>query len=125
MSSKGLALITGATGYIGSATLAAFVNAGWQTRAIARSQEKADAWTKRNPGLKVEWAIAPDLSTKGAALHAMDGVTHVIHVAADLPGAMEKGVAGVEKTINAVIQMLEAAKATKSVKASRSVSSPR
>ena len=88
-----------------------------------RSQEKADAWLARNPKLSskngglVEFAVVEGGVHKAGALEeALKDVTVVAHVAADLPGAMAKGSAGVQRTIDGVLETLKSAKAASSVK---------
>ena len=89
MGDRGLVLVTGATGFVGSALVRAFLRAGYGVRALVRSSSP-----RRNlAGLDVEW-IEGDLCDPGAVARAVAGVSFVAHAAADYrlwtrdPGAM-------------------------------------
>jgi dihydroflavonol-4-reductase len=73
-----LALVTGATGFVGSAVVRALLEAGFGVRALVR-QSSARA---NLDGLGVEFAEG-DMRDKGAVRAAADGARYVFHVAAD------------------------------------------
>lgn len=83
-------LITGATGFIGSHILLAALASGHRVRYTARSEDKAKR-TSSNPavqalaGGRLSSVIIPDLSADGAFDDALQGITHVIHVASPVP----------------------------------------
>ena len=73
-----LVLVTGATGFVGSAVARAAVAAGMPVRVLARASSD-----RRNlAGLAVE-TVEGDLRDAEAVARAMTGVTDVFHVAAD------------------------------------------
>ncbi|KAK3935268.1 hypothetical protein QBC46DRAFT_397901 [Diplogelasinospora grovesii] len=90
VSSRDLVLITGATGHIGSCTLLRLLRAGYRVRAAVRSEAKRAAVLARpqiqalNPGPRLTFAIVPDITAPGAYDDAVEGVTHMIHVASPL-----------------------------------------
>ncbi|KAK1760370.1 hypothetical protein QBC47DRAFT_366963 [Echria macrotheca] len=88
--SRDLVLITGATGHVGSVTLVHLLEAGYHVRAAVRSHAKMEAVLARpaiqalNPGERLSFVIVPDITAPGAYDHAVDGVTHIIHIASPL-----------------------------------------
>lgn len=93
-----LVLITGGTGHVGFRTLVHALRAGLNVRVAVRSQAKADQLLRRLsskiPNLNVDngltFAIVPDITINGAYDDAMEGVTHVIHVASPLATGSHK-----------------------------------
>jgi dihydroflavonol-4-reductase len=78
MSDLGRVLVTGATGFVGSAIVRAFLGAGYPVRALVRA-----ASPRVNlAGLEVE-TIEGDICDANAIARAMAGVRHVAHAAAD------------------------------------------
>jgi dihydroflavonol-4-reductase len=72
------ALVTGATGFVGSAVARALVNAGWQVRVLVRSSSD-----RRNLGrLPVEIAVG-DLADGASLDRAIADCAALFHVAAD------------------------------------------
>jgi len=90
VSSKDLVLITGATGHIGSRTLLHVLRAGYRVRAAVRSEAKIAQVLARpdiqelNPGSRLTFTIVPDIAAPGAYDNAVEGVTHMIHIASPL-----------------------------------------
>lgn len=84
-----LVLLTGATGFIGFATLRATLTHGFKVRAAVRSKEKAER-VRSNPALKdvksdqLEFVIVPDFLVEGAFDEAVKGVKFIIHVASPM-----------------------------------------
>ena len=78
MSDLGRVLVTGATGFVGSAIVRAFLGAGYPVRALVRA-----ASPRVNlAGLEVE-TIEGDICDADTIARAMAGVRHVAHAAAD------------------------------------------
>jgi nucleoside-diphosphate-sugar epimerase len=90
VSSNTLVLITGASGHVGSSTLFHLLRSGYRVRAAVRSQSKAAAIMGRPRiaalagAADLSFVIVPDITLPGAYDHAMEGVTHVIHIASPL-----------------------------------------
>lgn len=90
VSPKDLVLITGATGHVGSWTLVQLLREGYRVRAAVRSHAKAAAVLARpqiqalNPGYRLSFIIVPDITVPGAYDNAVEGATHIIHIASPL-----------------------------------------
>lgn len=78
MAQRGRALITGASGFIGSAVVRAFLNSGFVVRAFVRPSSPRTNLL----GLPVEVAEG-DIMDRASIAVALDSVRYVIHVAAD------------------------------------------
>ncbi|TDL15605.1 NAD-P-binding protein [Rickenella mellea] len=80
--SKGLVVVTGATGFLGTEVAIAFVNGGYNVRGTARSQQKINDWESFNPKYKgkVQWFIA-DLTSPNSFDEAIKGVKYIAHTA--------------------------------------------
>ena len=87
MASAELVLITGATGFLGSAVLREALKAGYRVRAAVRSAAKAETVRLRSRASEDQLAfvIVPDFLAKGAFDEAVQGVDAVIHVASPTP----------------------------------------
>ena len=72
------ALVTGATGFVGSAVVRALVNAGWEVRALARSGSNRSNLN----GLPVEVSVG-DLTDRASLDRAIASCAALFHVAAD------------------------------------------
>ena len=71
-------LLTGATGFVGSAVARALLREGWQVRALVRQNSN-----RRNlQGLEIE-TVAGDLNDRSSLDHAVAGCEALFHVAAD------------------------------------------
>ncbi|KAF8211599.1 NAD-P-binding protein [Mycena galopus ATCC 62051] len=79
--SKGLVLISGATGFVGTEVACQFAQAGYSVRGAARSAGKISAWKKANPEYEetVQWVIVEDGTVPGSFVAAMKGVKYVVH----------------------------------------------
>jgi len=78
MSGQGCVLITGATGFVGSALVRAFLAAGYPVRALVRATSPLDNLA----GLAIECAEG-DLGEPTSLAQALAGVTYIVHAAAD------------------------------------------
>jgi dihydroflavonol-4-reductase len=78
MNSAGKVLITGATGFVGSAVLRTLLKAGFSVRALARPTSPR----RHLAGLDVEFCMG-DLRDGGSIRNAMNGVRYLFHVGAD------------------------------------------
>ncbi len=77
-SSNGLALVTGATGFVGSAVARSLLDAGFGVRALARSTSPR----QHLEGLDVGF-VAGDLNDPASLRRALEGCRYLFHVAAD------------------------------------------
>ncbi|KXH26415.1 NAD dependent epimerase/dehydratase [Colletotrichum salicis] len=84
-SRKGLALVTGANGFIGARTVEAYLLAGYSVRAAVRTQRSADDLTAALPSQassgQLSTAIVPDITVPGAFEEALKGVISIAHLA--------------------------------------------
>jgi len=118
--SRDLVLITGATGHVGSCTLIHLLESGYHVRAAVRSEAKIAQVLSRpevralNPGSRLTFTIVPDISAPGAYDHAVEGVTHIIHIASPLatgdsvPGHLHEDFF-IRPAVQGTINLLEAA----------------
>ncbi|KAF2142638.1 uncharacterized protein K452DRAFT_226617 [Aplosporella prunicola CBS 121167] len=89
--SKGTICITGATGYVGFATLLEALRNDYNCRIVVRSDSKATviktapAFLELNKSSACSFYTVPDLSAPGALDEAIKGVDYVIHMASPLP----------------------------------------
>merc|ERR1712093_613057 len=83
--SADLVLVSGTSGFLGTAVTLAYLEKGYRVRGTVRSQEKADKWAKKHEGKfdksKLEWAIVKDVAAPGAFDEAIKGVTILAHTA--------------------------------------------
>jgi nucleoside-diphosphate-sugar epimerase len=96
------ALVTGATGFVGSHLAERLVAAGWQVRALVRATSN----TAHLEALGVERAVG-DLEDSGALRAAVSGVDTVFHLAAVVAARTEAGyrranVAGTRGVVEAI-----------------------
>src|SRR6058998_1009429 len=78
MDNAGPVLVTGATGFVGSAIVRAFVAAGYPVRAFVRAASPRSNLA----GLDIE-SVDGDICDNDAVARAMAGVRYVAHAAAD------------------------------------------
>jgi len=78
-----VALVSGGTGFLGSAVVLAFVERGFYVHATARSQEKAQAWLDLHniAANRVKFFIVKDVAEENAFDEALQGVDTVAHTA--------------------------------------------
>ncbi|KAL8276665.1 hypothetical protein RQP46_010933 [Phenoliferia psychrophenolica] len=115
-----LVLITGANGFLGSATTLEFLKQGWRVRGTVRSRDKADAWEAKYPEHKknLEWVIVKDLADDGAFDEAIKGVDAVAHTASPFNFAFKDNVKDMLKpALKGTTSILKAAMEEPSVKA--------
>lgn len=82
-------LLTGGNGFVGSATLVALCEAGYNVHAVVRRQDAIDK-TSAVPAIKrfseqIQWSIIPDISKPDAFLEVVKGCHHIVHVASPIP----------------------------------------
>ena len=78
MNRSGLVLVTGATGFVGSAIVRAFLAEGFPVRALVRAESPRDNLA----GLPIE-SVEGDVCDADAVARAMAGVRYVAHAAGD------------------------------------------
>jgi dihydroflavonol-4-reductase len=78
MSESGRVLVTGATGFVGSALVRAFLGAGYPVRALLRATSPRD----NVAGLDIE-TVEGDLGDPASVARAVRGIRYVVHAAAD------------------------------------------
>ncbi|TKY89735.1 hypothetical protein EX895_001520 [Sporisorium graminicola] len=89
MSQQPRYLVTGANGYIASALVKRLVDDGAHVRATVRREAAGEALRDMlSPGAKgsLEIAIVGDITASGAFRDALQGATHVFHMASPIPG---------------------------------------
>ncbi|KAF7521459.1 hypothetical protein G7054_g12432 [Neopestalotiopsis clavispora] len=83
-SSRGIVLVTGASGFIGTNIVAEFLKAGYHVRGTVRSESSARTAREAHPEYDARYlsfSIVPDIVKKGAFDEAVKGVDGVIHSA--------------------------------------------
>ena len=105
-----LVAITGATGFAGSHTLRALVDAGHSVRALVRDPAKLDRIRALHALPEID-AVIGDMNDCDAIARLVDGVDSVIHAAATVafePGLIERmhddNVRGVETVVTAALE---------------------
>lgn len=93
---KELVLLTGGTGFLGSAILVELLKAGYRVRVAARSQAKIDKVLAAPsivaldpPATELTFVLVPDMTAPGAYDEAVKEVDFIIHTAAPLSGTKE------------------------------------
>jgi nucleoside-diphosphate-sugar epimerase len=124
---KPLVLITGATGHVGFRTLLHALHSGYSVRIAVRSEAKA-AFILARPQIQsilhradISFVIVPDITVPHAYDQAVQGVTHIIHIASPLatsdriPPAQHDEYF-IKPAVQGTVGMLEAAKGCASVR---------
>src|SRR5690348_8361456 len=83
MTEPGLALVTGATGYIGGLLVPALLERGWRVRVLSRSAERVHRLAR---GSEVE-VVEGDASSPDDVRRAMDGVDVAYFLLHSMDGA--------------------------------------
>ncbi|GAA6027173.1 hypothetical protein JCM8097_002454 [Rhodosporidiobolus ruineniae] len=112
-------LLTGISGFLGSATALEFLKNGWHVRGTVRSQDKADAWLEKYPqyASQLSFSLVPDLSAPNAFAEAIKGVSAVAHIASPFTFNFEDNVRDMlEPALKGTLSVLEAAAKEESVK---------
>lgn len=91
-----LVLLTGGTGFLGSAILVDLLKSGYRVRVAARSQAKIDKVRAAPsitaldpPATQLMFVIVPDMTVAGSYDKAVQGVDFIIHAAAPLAAGEE------------------------------------
>lgn len=85
-----LVLLTGATGFVGFATLRSALKQGYNIRAVVRSEQKVET-VRSNPTLKdvsedqLSFVVIPDLLADGAFDEVVKDVDYILHIASPIP----------------------------------------
>jgi nucleoside-diphosphate-sugar epimerase len=116
---KGLILITGASGFIGSHVLKVALKAGYNVRLSVRKQTQIEELKKLVPTYtsQMEFVVVPDVTAAGAFDGAMDGADYVFHLASPMPGKgtdFQKDY--VQPAVRGTESILKTANATPSIK---------
>lgn len=122
--SSDLVFMTGATGFVGHATLVAILEAGYSVRAAIRAGSRQDAVLAApsikalNPGSRLTFVVIPDFSVPGAYTEALKGATLIVHVASPTPANRSPDFqsAIVEPAVAGTVGILEAALKSPSVR---------
>jgi nucleoside-diphosphate-sugar epimerase len=85
--SKGLLLITGASGFIGSHVLDRAIKAGYDVRLTVRKETQIDELQQLFPThtSQMDFAVVPDITATDAFNRAMEGVNYIFHLASPMP----------------------------------------
>ncbi|KAH8652156.1 hypothetical protein BX600DRAFT_527334 [Xylariales sp. PMI_506] len=123
---KGTVLITGATGFLGSAVLIELLRSGYSAHIVVRSEQKAESLKSAPAMLAVgraeacKYFVVPDLTVAGCLDEAADGADRIFHLASPLPfGAMEPERfhdGFVVPAVNCTLSVLESARKVGTVK---------
>ncbi|KAH8681989.1 hypothetical protein BX600DRAFT_429887 [Xylariales sp. PMI_506] len=125
--SKGIVMITGATGYIGSAVLVGALKAGYKAHVVVRDASKIETVTSA-PAVQavlsepsnIKFFTVSDLSVPGSLDEATAGADYVIHVAAwlmhSVPSTVEEQAEALAQGDKVALEALESAKRAGTVK---------
>jgi nucleoside-diphosphate-sugar epimerase len=113
--SKGLIFITGATGFIGSATAVEALKAGYQLRICLRKPSEHLQSVLSEYNNQVEFVTVPDLTSETAFDDKLNGVDYVLHLASPLARGTNKE-AYFTPAVKATTLLLKAAAKVPSIK---------
>lgn len=85
-----LIFITGATGFIGSATALAALKAGYRLRVCVRKPSEKLQILLSEYSQQVEYVTVPDLTDEAGFHGKLNGVDYVLHLASPLPRGTDK-----------------------------------
>ena len=94
--SKGLVLVTGANGFVGTAVTRSFADAGYLVRGTIRSQGKVKDWEKWNPEYKDKVECDFDFSALPSQDFALTTLPGVIVEDITAPNAFAEAIKGVK-----------------------------
>ncbi len=102
-------LVTGATGFVGSHTTRALLDAGHRVRAFVRSPDKARRVLGERDGLEVAPGDVGDAASVREALRGCDGLVHcaalvAVGIAGDPEELIETNVSGVRNVVGAAVE---------------------
>ncbi|KAJ6614873.1 NAD-P-binding protein [Mycena sp. CBHHK59/15] len=80
---RGVVLVTGITGFVGTHTALTFFESGYAVKGTARTAAKAEEWIARFPQWKsqYQYVVVQDMSTPGAFDEAVKGCGIIAHTA--------------------------------------------
>ncbi|KAH8753268.1 NAD dependent epimerase/dehydratase family protein [Diaporthe sp. PMI_573] len=110
---KGLILVTGANGYIGSTMVKVCLEQGYAVRGMVRSASK-NQWMLSYFGPNLSLVEVPDLTANGAFGEAVKGVDGVVHIASKKELSQDSSL--IAEVVRSVTNLLEAAAKESSVK---------
>ncbi|EJT98088.1 NADP-binding protein [Dacryopinax primogenitus] len=119
MPTRPLVLVTGATGFIGTAIVLHLIAQGYRVLATTRSFTKVNSFLSRHPRLadSVAWTIIPDMTSPSAFDSAVTGVDYIIHAAAPVNRSWKPFEASaIDVATKGVTNLLEAAAKASSVR---------
>lgn len=123
-SPSGLVVVTGASGFLGSEVVLAFLEAGFHVRGTVRQQQQAKAFLERYPkhAKQLDFMVVPDMKAPNAFQDAVKGATYVVHTASPALAAVDADIKSIEQelllpNINAVKSLMEAVSNEPGVKA--------
>ena len=119
-------LVTGGTGHLGFRVIVEALKAGYQVRAVVRSESKANDVLSTsiiktlNPGNKLQFVTVPDMVADGAYNEVAKGATYAIHVASPIASAHKEGddedEVLIKPAVKGTLNILEAAQKAGSIK---------
>jgi uncharacterized protein YbjT (DUF2867 family) len=106
--SSPLVLITGASGHLGFRVLVLALEAGYHVVSTIRKEDQAKKISEK-PSVRfhrdrLSFAVVKDIATPKAFEEAMEGVTHVIHVASPIASPGPEGSEGEHVSIHSTSQ---------------------
>lgn len=108
-----LIFVTGATGFIGAHAFTQALDAEYRVRLSVRKESQIES-LKSVAGKhlsNVEFVVIPDLAVPGAFDKALQGATHVFHVASPMPGTgTDFKTTYLAPALNGTMELLNAAK---------------